>query len=323
MNTNKARLLYAVAFLSALTGGCSNAEPMNGFDVSGALIPPEEIHLGGPPRDGIPALFEPEFVSPAEARLEPDDAVLGMRLQGVAKAYPIAILNWHEIVNDKFADTPVAVTYCPLCGTGEAYSAQAAGRTLRFGVSGLLYNSDVLLYDRETESLWSQLLNKAVTGPLKSERLTPLPLVHTTWSEWRRGHPDTLVLSRKTGYWRDYDRDPYAGYETEEGLYFPVSRKDPRYHPKERVLGVEIEGRFKAYPFAELARTSGRVEDSIGGRGILVTFNPAHETAVAYDHEGRQLPAVRSYWFAWYAFHPDTEVFEAPEKDPSAPSADL
>jgi len=262
-------------------------------------------------------LVDPEFVSPGKARIKSDDAVLGLRLQGLAKAYPIAILNHHEIVNDEFGDTPVAVTYCPLCGTGVAYSALAAGRTLRFGVSGLLYNSDVLLYDRETESLWSQLLNKAVAGPLKSERLTPLPLVHTTWSEWLGSHPSTQVLSRNTGYWRDYDRDPYAGYETEEGLYFPVAREDPRYHPKERVLGVEIEGRFKAYPFAELARTSGRVEDSIAGREVLVTFSPEHQTAIAYDRQGTQIPAVRSYWFAWYAFHPDTAVYQAPARNPS------
>jgi hypothetical protein len=316
----KAGFLSIVPALSMLTSACGNAEPMNGFDVSGALIPAEEIHLGGPPRDGIPALVDPEFVASGKARIKPDDAVLGLRLQGVAKAYPIAIMNWHEIVNDEFGDTPVAVTYCPLCGTGVAYSARAAGRTLRFGVSGLLYNSDVLLYDRETESLWSQLLNKAVAGPLKSERLTPLPLVHTTWSEWHRGHPDTLVLSRNTGYWRDYDRDPYAGYETEEGLYFPVARKDPRYHPKERVLGVEVEGRFKAYPFAELSKTTGRVEDSIGDRDVLITFSPAHQTAIAYDPQGKQIPAVRSYWFAWYAFHPDTEVYQARDETPRSPS---
>jgi len=116
------------------------------------------------------------------------------------------------------------------------------GERLDFGVSGLLYNSDVLLYDRKTESLWSQLLNQAISGPLKGEKLQMLPLKHTTWGEWQKQHSDTKVLSRDTGYGVDYSRDPYQGYASQPGLYFPVAKRDMRYPPKARVVGIELDG---------------------------------------------------------------------------------
>jgi len=291
---------------------CGQSSPYNGFDVADAGIPVTEIHLGGPAKDGIPAIDRPRFVTAEEAgELEGQAAVLGLALNGDSKAYPVAIMNWHEIVNDRIGGHPVSVTYCPLCGSGIAFSAEAGGRALEFGVSGLLYNSDMLLYDRQSESLWSQLMGEAVSGPMKGTRLTTLPLEHTTWADWHHRHPDTAVLSRETGYRRDYDRDPYAGYESEEGLYFPVARRDPRYHPKERVLGLELAGKFKAYPFAELSRVSGEVEDRLAGQAITIRFDQDHRNARAFDAEGRELPGVNAFWFAWYAFHPDTEVFRA------------
>jgi len=227
----------------------------------------------------------------------------------IAKAYPIEIMNWHEIVNDRYGEEPVVITYCPLCGSGVAFSARVSGEVLQFGVSGLLYNSDVLLYDRKTESLWSQLLARAVTGEMNGTRLKVLPLVVTTWSEWRAQHPKTRVLSRGTGDNRNYDRDPYAGYETSKGIYFPVKKQDPRYHPKEQVLGLEIDGQFKAYPVAELSRTEGEIQDRFAGRSFTIRFNPASQSARFFDPQGKEIPVIRSYWFAWYAFHPDTAVF--------------
>jgi hypothetical protein len=292
--------------------GCGQSGPYNGFDLSAAAIPADEIHLGGPPRDGIPAIDHPLFVTADQAGfLDVRAPVLGLELKGEARAYPVAIMNWHEIVNDQIGGRPVSVTFCPLCGSGIAFAAEAGGRALDFGVSGLLYNSDMLLYDRQTESLWSQLMGRAVSGSLKGTRLSSIPLEHTSWADWRTRHPNTLVLSRETGYRRDYDRDPYAGYETEKGLYFPVAKRDPRYHPKERVLGLELEGRFKAYPFAELSQTTGEVRDKLAGRDILIRFDPAHRSARAFDATGKPLPAVTSFWFAWYAFHPDTRVYQA------------
>jgi hypothetical protein len=291
----------------------SNAGDSNGFDLTGALVPINEIHQGGPPRDGIPALDNPSFVSAEGAGfLKKDDYVLGMTRNGISKAYPIRILNWHEIVNDRFGQDPVVVSYCPLCGSGIAYSAYIDGAARSFGVSGLLYNSDLLLYDRESESLWSQIEGKAISGSLKGERLRLLTVFHTTWSEWRKLHPRSSVLSLETGFRRDYARDPYDGYQDSEALYFPVKYKDRRYHPKERIIGIEINGAFKAYPFTELGRVKGRVlKDRIGGAEIEVRFNVPLRSGQVFDTEGAELPSVNSFWFAWIAFHPETAVFQS------------
>lgn len=299
-------VLLALAATPALAGW------KNGFDLTGALVRPDEIVSGGPPRDGIPAIDRPRFVPAERARfLKPADRVLGLALGGEVRAYPIAILNWHEIVNDRIAGHAVAITFCPLCGTGMAFDAKVAGRARRFGVSGLLYNSDVLLYDRESESLWSQIMGKAVSGPLKGEPLAPIPLAHTTWGDWRRRHPDTVVLSTDTGYVRDYRRDPYAGYADSPAVTFPTGAVDRRYHPKERVLGVEIGDVAKAYPFPELERAGGTVTDTLAGRALTITFDAAHQTARVLDGD-REIPSVIAFWFAWYAFHPEGAVFTAP-----------
>jgi len=288
----------------------------NGFDLRDSLIPVDQIHLGGPPRDGIPAIDRPRFVEAGAADfLQPDDRVLGLRIGNQARAYPVSILNWHEVVNDRFGKLPVSVTYCPLCGTGVAFSGRDGNATRTFGVSGLLYNSDVLLYDRETKSLWSQLMMQAVSGPRRGERLEALPLTHTTWTKWSAEHPGTRVLSTDTGYRRDYERDPYAGYASERETYFPVNATSRRYHPKERVLGIEIAGIAKAYPFTELARSGEKaIVDHIGDQPLKLTFDAESETARAFDADGRQLPATSSFWFAWYAFHPDGEVYTAPRE---------
>ncbi len=314
MSPMRTFVTYCLSLLLSLLPltSCGQSVPHNGFDLSAASIPADEIHLGGPPRDGIPAIDHPLFVSPEQdVSLDGRAPVLGLELNGEARAYPVAIMNWHEIVNDQIAGRPVSVTFCPLCGSGIAFTAEVGGLALEFGVSGLLYNSDMLLYDRQTESLWSQLMGQAVSGALKGTRLSSIPLEHTSWADWRSRHPDTLVLSRETGYRRDYDRDPYAGYESKKGLYFPVAKRDPRYHPKERVLGLELDGKFKAYPFAELSQTNGEVRDKLAGRDILIRFDSTHRSARAFDATGKPLSAVTSFWFAWYAFHPETRVFQA------------
>jgi hypothetical protein len=268
----------------------------------------EQIHGGGPVRDGIPSIDAPVSVPARDADfLDGEDRVQGLVQNGQARAYPIRIMNWHEIVNDRFGGMPVAVTCCPLCGTGVAFRADSGGRALTFGVSGLLYNSDMLLYDRETESLWSQIMKQSVSGPMKGQWLEMLPLTHTTWRAWLREHPDTAVLSTDTGYRRDYASYPYGAYATERGLYFPVSAKSRRYHPKERVLGVEVGG----YPFAELSKTGGELGDRVGGREIIVRFDWANDSARAFDAADHQLPTITGFWFAWFAFHPETEVFQA------------
>jgi hypothetical protein len=194
-----------------------------------------------------------------------------------------------------------------------AYRAQAQGKHLRFGVSGLLYNSDMVLYDRQTESLWSQIMAQAISGPLKGARLELLPLEHTTWLDWKARHPDTLVLSTDTGHARDYTRSPYAGYDHSADLMFPVKFRAQGYHPKERVIGLEIEGQYKAYPFVELARMSREFNDTLAGRPLIIRFDAQHQSGKILDKTGKELPSITVFWFAWYAFHPHTEIFRAPE----------
>jgi hypothetical protein len=309
--------LLLVALAPALLACPVDGQTKNGFELKNASIPHEEIRRGGPPRDGIPAIDHPKFTDADGAGwLRPDDRVLGLARHGVAKAYPLRILVWHEIVNDRFAGESVVVSYCPLCGSGMAFEAEIGGEARSFGVSGLLYNSDVLLYDRGTESLWSQIEMEAVSGPLKATKLRLLPMRNTTWQAWRSEHPDTRVLSRETGHRRDYDATPYEGYGETPDLYFPVTHRDRRFHPKAPVLGLELDGEtFKAYPFDELDEAldgkSGEIADTVGGQELTVRYDAEAGSAAAFDAEGRELPTVRAFWFAWVAFHPDTEVYEA------------
>lgn len=290
----------------------ASAESLNGFRLDDALIPVNEIVQGGPPRDGIPSLDDPKFVAADAAKyLRGHDRVLGISISGVARAYPIRILNYHEIVNDVVGGTNVVITYCPLCGTGVAFEATVNGRTHEFGVSGLLYNSDVLMYDRETESLWSQLMVQAVTGPMKGTRLQQLPLSHTSWQEWVKRHPGTLVLSNHTGYSRNYRVNPYPNYGTDGRLYFPVTSSSNEYPRKEVVMGLEIDGRFKAYPFKELEKGASKFDDEFAGEAISVEFDEKNQTARVVREDGIEIPTIMAFWFAWYAFHPETEIYKA------------
>ena len=284
----------------------------NGFDISETSIPADQIFHGGPPKDGIPAIDKPKFVGAKEDTfLQDEDRIMGMSYNGVAKAYPIGILNYHEIVNDKFGDDAIVVSYCPLCGTGMAFSSDIGGKNQSFGVSGLLYNSDVLLYDRETESLWSQILREAVSGPMIGTKLQQLNAAHTTWRDWKERHPETLVLSTDTGYYRDYRHSPYGDYDTNASVYFPVANVDRRYHAKELIIGLDLDGVVKAYPFAELSQYQTPFVEQFAGITITVEFDAANRTGRVLDNEGNEIPTVIAFWFAWTAFHPDTEVFES------------
>lgn len=294
-------LLTIVSFASAFS---------NGFDLSIHAIPIEEIQSGGPPKDGIPAILNPKFVQGKESRfLYPQDRILGINQGGEAKAYPIKILNWHEVVNDTVNGRPVVITYCPLCGSGIGFQRQLNGKTYTFGVSGLLYQSDMLMYDHQTESLWSQLAMESVAGPLTGETLSHVFLEHTTWEMWKKAHPDTKVLSPETGFQRDYQRDPYLGYAGRKDLMFPVHPTNAQYHPKEWIVGLVVEGVAKAYPFVELRKTSGPIQDQVNGSSLTIEFSPQGESAVIYDSGYQPLHSVMAYWFAWYAFHQDTLIF--------------
>lgn len=282
---------------------------MNGFELTDLQLPQEAIFRGGVPRDGIPAIHHPQFVEAPQADfLQPHERVLGVRHRGVAKAYPIDILEWHEVVNDSYGGRAVVLTYCPLCGSGVAFDGRPGGKARTFGVSGLLYNSDVLLYDRETESLWSQLRMEAVSGPASGTPLQPLPTEQTTWTDWRQQYPETRVLSPNTGHDIDYTRDPYARYEHSGQLMFPVARESDAYPKKEKVLGVRYQGRALAFPFSELRQSEGRIEVALQDLTLEVTYDPETQSARLLNED---VPAFTLYWFAWYAFYPDSQIYKA------------
>ncbi len=192
------------------------------------------------------------------------------------------------------------------------FSSQAKDFGLKFGVSGLLYNSDVLLYDRRTGSLWSQIMSKAIAGPLKGMMLSAVPASHTTWRHWRQRHPESMVLSTDTGYRRDYRRSPYLDYARSGELMFPVKEKSTQFRNKSLVLGIRLGDVSRAYPFAELRKNAADFfDDSIGGKPVTVEWSDDDNFARVLDENGDELPSIIAYWFAWYAFHPDTELFRA------------
>ena len=304
--------ILGTLLLSLLLIGSLQAYSKNGFDLSQSLIPSKEILQGGPPRDGIPSIERPKFVSAANANfMRPTDRVIGITINGESRAYPINILNWHEIVNDQIRGVPVSVTYCPLCGTGLVYQSTVGGKVLKFGVSGLLYNSDVLLFDRQTETLWSQILSKAISGPMKGQKLTMIPSSQTSWASWLKKQPNTKVLSTDTGFSRDYRRSPYGDYDQNTETYFPVSARSRAYHPKERVLGITINGKHKAYPFVELGKLgTNTLKDNFQGQNLTINFDIANRDGEVLGANGKPLELVNSFWFAWYAFHQNTAVYK-------------
>jgi len=305
-------LLPLIFLLGLLVTNVAAAESKNGFVLNGALVPLDKILRGGPGRDGIPSLDNPEFVGADEAKfLGPMDRVLGVEMYSVARAYPVRILNYHEIVNDSINGEAIVITYCPLCGSGMAFSSLINGSRLEFGVSGLLYNSDVLLYDRRSRSLWSQIKKTAVTGSMKGTELDAIPLSHTTWRDWKARHPNTQVLSTDTGFRRDYSVSPYGNYDREGGLYFPVAEENSRFPRKSVVLGLEISGQFRAYPFDELRKGPAQFTDEFQGHRFNVIYDDDNQTARIVGDDGNELTTVRVFWFAWYAFHPGTEIYTA------------
>lgn len=284
---------------------------LNGFDVTDALIPAQRIASGGPPRDGIPALASPRFVSAADATyLQPDDRVIGVHVSGQARAYPLRILVWHEVVNDVVGDRPVLIVYCPLCDSATVFDRAVEGKAVEFGVSGLLFNSNVLIYDRSPngESLWTQINGLAVTGPAQGTRLQALPFRLTSWAHWLGEFPETTALSDATAHRQRYQQSPYSDYFKRDRLMFPVEPFDAdRLPAKQRVLGVWSGESSRAYP---VTASLTRMEDAIDGKRIVVRYIPGADTLVV-DEAEEDIEWAYSFWFAWYAFRPDTEVWEA------------
>jgi hypothetical protein len=246
------------------------------------LIDVDELISGGPPPDGIPSIDEPTFVRPeAVDFLEDNEPVLLLEVGDDARAYPVQILIWHEIVNDVVGGTPVTVTYCPLCNSAVAFDRRLGERTLDFGTSGLLYQSALVMYDRQTESLWSHFTGQAVVGTLTGAELSTYPVSTVSWAQFRDAHPDGLVLSRKTGFDRSYGRNPYPGYDDVDTFPFLFEGEaDGRLAAKTRVVGVEVDGEAVAVRRDELT-SRGALDVTIAGRRMVVFHRPG--TASALD----------------------------------------
>lgn len=306
-------LLLAGAFLlSAASRATANGNYL-GFNVSNAVVPLEDIRTGGPPRDGIPSIDRPSFIDPRRAGfLRPDDLVVSVTVDGETKAYPLRILVWHEIVNDSIASRPIAVTYCPLCGTAMVFDRRQGERVMTFGVSGLLYQSDMLMYDRETESLWSQLGTRSIAGPLVDQKLAWVASEHMTWKAWRDLYPHSRVLSTNTGHKRDYARSPYPGYEEHDRVHFPVPDRRRELPRKEWVVGIVLKEVASAYPIRVLEQNP-TLEDTVAGVKLQVHYDAASQSVRVVETDSTEsIPFVKAYWFAWQAFYPETRLHLMP-----------
>lgn len=287
---------------------------LNGFEFANAVIPVNQIFRGGPPRDGIPAILDPKFVTPqiAASYMAENDVVLSVTQNGETRAYPFRILNWHEVVNDQIGDLHFAATYCPLCGTALAFNRTINGRILTFGVSGLLYLDNVMMYDHQTESLWSQLFLKSVTGP-QSE--TPLEFVSSEqmlYKKWLEKYPKGVVLSTDTGHNRNYSIDPYTSYFASPGLLFPVGDIRNELNPKDWVYGVLVDG--KAIAFVRDRLASGELlEHEFNGQTLSIIYDePAQNITIRNVATGESIPGTWSFWFAWQAFYNESDLWPLP-----------
>lgn len=279
----------------------------------------QNVVSGGPGKDGIPPIDEPRFVDAAEMRLLNDDSpVFGLTHRGVVRAYPQIVLVWHEIVNDRIAGERISMTYCPLTGSAFGVRGRTGTTPLTFGTTGRLVNSNLLMYDRQTDSEWPQLAMAAIQGSLRGERLDVVPLVWSTWGSWRAAHPDTEVLSTDTGHIRDYGRDPYGsytplgGYYRDDGLMFPVQHESDRFAPKDVVVAAQLGDRTAAVAKDAVSRR-GRIEFTLADVPLVAVWDDPLGAARVQRRDGKQTPAVAHFdvmWFAWYAFHPDTKVIE-------------
>jgi hypothetical protein len=285
------------ALLAVVVAACGNESPdpeggdrppfsTSGWDTefSNHSVPLDEFVGGGPPKDGIPSIDNPEFVSVSDADsfLDPREPVAVVEVDGDVRAYPIQILIWHEIVNDEIGGEPVAVTYCPLCNSTVAFSRVVAGEPVEFGTTGMLRASDLVMYDRATESWWQQITAEAVVGERTGTTLDVLPSQILSWEELRRVHPDAQVLSRDTGFDRDYGSSPYGGYDRDldSRPFLLEGEPDRSLPPKERVAAVRTGESSVVYPFSGL-REEAPVNDELDSEPIVVFFDP--DVASALD----------------------------------------
>lgn len=319
-------LLVALALISSATAGASAAEdvPVDWrsewprTDFSRSLVDLSEILSGGPPRDGIPSIDEPTFVPWEQiTTLEPEELVISVVRGEDVRAYPLRVMMWHEIVNDVVGGTPVAVTYCPLCNAALVFDRRLSGKTLSFGTTGKLMHSDLVMYDRQTESWWQQFLGEAIVGTLAGQKLERLPARLESWDRFRATHPDGAVLVPNDPSMRDYGRNPYAGYDNASRPFLYRGDLPDDIAPMAYVVAIDD----RAWSL-ELLRRKGRIEDG----NTVLTWQPGASSAldkpvtfggkdlgnvVAYRVMSGQMieiPYDLVFAFVFHAFHPDGTI---------------
>ncbi len=299
------------AYGQRIRGFDTRAAQIKQFNTDQLTVAPEKILLGGPPKDGIPALSSPKVVRLEEASYTDRDRIVVVTVDAVTRGYPISVLNWHEVINDFLGTVPVAVVYCPLCDSVTVVDRRIDDQTLEFGVSGLLYNSNVLMYDRTHHAFWSQIGFEAVSGPYAGRSLQMLPWQLIRFEEFKKQHGNAEVVSAQTGYRRDYSRNPYATYFQNDQLMFPVTRQDARLPVKSTVVGVRVGNDSRAYPVDAIRRSKGHaVTDDFKGAGrVVLTATSSGQVDVVELPRGAQV--AHTFWFAWVAFHPDTTLYVA------------
>ncbi len=278
-----------------------------GFDESTKkTVELADLRQGCPARDCIPSIDDPKYLSVAAAtHVADEELVVTLSYNGEYRAYPTRILDHHEIVNDTIAGEALAITWCPLCGSAIGIQRTVAGEVTEFGVSGVLYNSDLVLYDRATETLWDQIEAKGIVGKLTDEQLELVPVSMSRWAKWRDRHPDTLVLSADTGFDYDYAEDRYAEYRDSTRLFMPVSATDERVHAKTVVFGFDLPSGSIAYTESVLQQSGSYHHDLNGEKAEITLHDDGGVTMLRGD---QTLYPTRLFWFAWYTFHPGTNL---------------
>ena len=279
----------------------SGADRQFSTDFSKHTVPYTEILSGGPPKDGIPAIEDPKFSSVAEADqfLEDLEPVIFLQIGDDVRAYPLQILTWHEIVNDVVDGKPVTVTFCPLCNTAIAFDSTFEGQVLDFGTTGRLRFSNLIMYDRQTETWWQQATGEGIAGEFAGRQLTFLPASIIGWGEFKENFPDGQVLSRDTGFSRDYGRNPYAGYDNinNSPFLFRGPRTPGVLPAMARVLTVELNEEAVAYPY-EVLQEQGAINDTVSGNEIVILWQPGTASALDASRiaEGEDVGAGASFF---------------------------
>lgn len=294
----------------------SNASVSTVMNTNGVLhtVPLADILSGGPEKDEIPPINNPEFISINEANSIYADNDRGIVLndESVSRFYPLRILAQHQIVNDSINSKNVLITYSPLTASAVVFNPIVQNQETTFGNTGLLWDSNLVLYDTKTESQWSQILGEAIVGTLSKTKLERLPCAILTFGAWKPTNNDGKVLAfpKETGF--DYSRDPHDTYYASDTIYFPPLREDTRLSAKEVIVGVTIGTAAKAYTVNSL-KEKKEITDSIGGTTYRMRYIPETETIQAFEEangsEKRKLPTTTTYWFAWIGAYPDTSLY--------------